>query len=162
MTAAHEVPKESWGEIDQSVSIARPAGELYDIWRNLDSLPDILSHVKLVREITPMLSHWVVDGPLGTDVTWDSIITEEIPGQRLAWRSVEGSEVDNEGSVDFHASPGSLYTEIRVLIRYNPPAGALGKAVAALLGKDPNGQVADDLQKFKEAVEADRFVHRSR
>jgi uncharacterized membrane protein len=162
MTATDRAPG-SWGEIDQSISISRPAGELYEIWRNLDSLPDILSHVKLVREITPMLSHWVVEGPLGSDVSWDSVITEEIPGQRLAWKSVEGSsEVDNEGSVEFRSSPGSLYTEMRVRIRYNPPAGALGKAVAYLFGKDPNGEVEDDLRKFKEAVEENRFVHRSR
>jgi uncharacterized membrane protein len=152
---------EGWGEVDQSIAIARPARELYDIWRDLDSLPDILSHVKLVREESPTQSHWTVEGPLGTDVSWDSVITQDIPGKRLAWHSVEGSEVDNEGSVEFMAAPGAIYTELRVRMSYRPPAGALGKAVAKLFGKDPNGQVEDDLRKFKERVEAGSFAKRS-
>jgi uncharacterized membrane protein len=148
---------EGWGVVDQSVTIARPAQELYDIWRDLGSLPHILSHVKLVREDSPTQSHWIVEGPLGTDIAWDSVITQDIPGRRISWRSVEDADVDNEGSVEFLAAPGAIYTEMRVRISYRPPAGSLGKAVAALFGKDPNGQVEDDLQKFKEAVEAGTF-----
>ena len=147
-----------WGHVDQSIAIARPAIELYEIWRNLESLPKILSHVKLVREDTPTQSHWIVEGPLGTDIGWDSVITQDIPGRRISWKSVEDADVDNEGSVEFTAAHGSVYTEMRVYMSYRPPAGALGKVVAALFGKDPNGQVADDLQAFKENVEADRFA----
>ena len=151
---------EGWGEVDQSIAIARPAQELYEIWRDLESLPQILSHVKLVREETPTQSHWIVEGPLGTDIGWDSVITQDIPGKRLSWRSTEDADVDNEGSVEFLSEPGSLYTQMRVRMSYRPPAGALGKAVAVLFGKDPNGQVADDLQKFKENVEAGTFAAR--
>ncbi len=153
---------EGWGEIDQSITIARPARELYDIWRDLGSLPDILSHVKLVREDTPTQSHWIVEGPLGTDIQWDSVITADMPGKRLSWRSVEGADVDNEGSVEFLSAPGAVYTEMRVRMSYRPPAGALGKAVATLFGKNPSGQVEDDLEKFKESVEAGTFGARRR
>ena len=151
---------EGWGVVDQSIAIAKPATELYEIWRDLESLPKILSHVKLVREDTPNRSHWIVEGPLGSDVAWDSIITQDIPGKRLAWRSVEGADVDNEGSVEFLAAPGAIYTEMRVRMTYRPPAGALGKAVAALFGKDPNDQIEEDLRKFKDAVEAGTFLPR--
>ena len=151
---------EGWGEVDQSIMIARPARELYDIWRDLGSLPDILSHVKLVREDSPTQSHWIVEGPLGTDIGWDSVITQDIPGKRISWRSVEDADVDNEGSVEFLETPGNIYTEMRVRMAYRPPAGALGKAIATLFGKNPNGEVEDDLQKFKESVEAGSFARR--
>jgi uncharacterized membrane protein len=156
-----DTTKEGWSEIDESIDIARPADELYEIWRDLESLPDILSHVKLVRVDSPRQSHWVVEGPVGSDVSWDSIITAEVPGKRLSWRSVPDSEVDNEGSVEFLAAPGSSFTEVRVRISYRPPAGKVGTVVAALFGKNPAGQVKDDLKKFKDSVEAGTFMRRS-
>ena len=133
---------------------------MYDIWRDLGSLPDILSHVKLVREDSPTQSHWIVEGPLGTDIGWDSVITQDIPGKRISWHSVEDADVDNEGTVEFVGAPGSLYTEMRVRMSYRPPAGALGKVIATLFGKNPNCQVEDDLRKFKESVEAGTFARR--
>ena len=153
---------EGWGEVDQTLTIARPADELYNIWRDLEVLPDILSHVKLVREDSPTQSHWIVEGPLGSDISWDSVITRDIPGQQISWKSVPDSQVDNEGSVEFLSAPESTFTEMRVRMSYRPPAGVLGKVVAALFGKEPNGQVEDDLKKFKESVEAGTFVRTPR
>ena len=42
----------------------------------------------------------------------------------------------------------------RVLLRYDPPAGKLGAAVARLFGEDPDTQVADDLRRLKQLMEA--------
>jgi uncharacterized membrane protein len=154
----HNTSADGWGIVNQSIRISRPARELYDIWRNLESLPRILTHVKSVRELTDSRSHWVVEGPLGTDVEWDSVITQDVSGKLISWRSVEDAEVDNEGTVEFTADPGSGSTLMDVRIAYRPPAGALGKTVAALFGKNPDTQVRDDLAHFKEAVETDRFA----
>lgn len=149
---------DGWGTVNQSIVIARPARELYEIWRDLESLPRILTHVKVVRETSPTHSHWVVEGPLGTDVEWDSLLVQDLPGKRISWKSTGDSEVDNEGSVEFHEEAGTGYTRVDVRIAYRPPAGALGKTVAALFGKNPDTQVEDDLAHFKEAVETDTFV----
>lgn len=151
-------PTDGWGSVNQSIVIARSPRELYDIWRDLGSLPRILTHVKLVREDSPTHSHWVVEGPLGSDIAWDSVLTQDIPGKLISWHSTEEAEVDNEGSVAFKEDPATGYTRVDVRIAYRPPAGALGKVVAALFGKDPNGQVKDDLEHFKEAVENDTFA----
>jgi hypothetical protein len=59
--------------------------------------------------------------------------------------------VDNAGSVHFDPVPGG--TKVRVSLQYNPPAGALGAAVAKLFGQDPKKQVSADLQRFKELME---------
>ncbi len=36
---------------------------------------------------------------------------------------------------------------------YNPPAGAVGHTVAALLGADPKREMDDDLARFKSLIE---------
>lgn len=152
---------EGWTEIDQSIHIGRSADELYGIWRDLEALPRILSHVKSVREIAPGRSRWVVEGPAGSDVEWESVIVDDEPGTRIRWRSVPDSEVDNEGSVEFLPGPDGVTTEMRVRISYRPPAGALGNAVATLFGKNPETQVRDDLGNFKLNVEGGTFAPRA-
>ena len=42
---------------------------------------------------------------------------------------------------------------VRVILRYDPPAGMVGAAVAKLFGEDPARQVSEDLGAFKELVE---------
>ena len=39
-------------------------------------------------------------------------------------------------------------------MRYAAPAGKVGDAVAHLLGEDPERQIADDLRRFKQVMEA--------
>ena len=50
---------------------------------------------------------------------------------------------------------GDGRTDVRVVLRYRAPAGKLGETVAKLLGEDPSRQVADDLRRFKQVVEAE-------
>ncbi len=42
---------------------------------------------------------------------------------------------------------------VYVLIEYHPLAGAAGAIVAKLLGEEPNTQVREDLQHFKQIME---------
>jgi uncharacterized membrane protein len=98
-------------------------------------------------------SHWVAKGPVGTRVEWDAEIHTEIPNELIAWRSLTGSEVANAGSVHFMPTDNGD-TEVRVVLRFDPPAGRVGAAVARLLGDDPSGQVAHDLRRLKQVLEA--------
>jgi uncharacterized membrane protein len=86
-------------------------------------------------------------------VEWDAEIHNEIPNELIAWRSLAGSEVDNAGSVHFMPTANGD-TEVRVVLRYDPPAGKLGATVARLLGEDPSHQVSEDLRRLKQVVEA--------
>jgi len=47
---------------------------------------------------------------------------------------------------------------VRVNLRYDPPAGVLGKAVATLLNTEPGQQVSDDLRRFKQLLETGEVV----
>ncbi len=139
--------------VEQSVRIARPADELYRFWRQLENLPRFMDHLESVRVLDERRSHWVARGPVGSRVEWDAEIHNEIPGQLLAWRSLPDSEVDHAGSVHFEPDLGDV-TLVRVILRYDPPAGRLGAGVARIFGEDPDTRVADDLRRFKQVMEA--------
>jgi uncharacterized membrane protein len=138
--------------IREAVTVARPAAELYELWRNLENLPRYMSYVEAVETIDRHRSRWTVRGPAGHRVTWDAEIINEVPGSVIGWRSVPGSEVVHAGSVRFReARPGQ--TEILVHLQYDPPAGRAGKLVATLLGKNPASEVREDLRRFKRMIE---------
>jgi uncharacterized membrane protein len=139
--------------VDERIVLNRPRSEVYRFWRNLENLPRFMDHLESVTVLDEERSHWVAKGPAGTRVEWDAVVHNEIPNELLAWRSLEGSEVDNAGSVHFMPTANGD-TEVRVVLRYDPPAGRLGAAVARLFGEDPSRQVAEDLRRLKQVVEA--------
>jgi uncharacterized membrane protein len=139
--------------VDESVVLNRPRGEVYRFWRNLENLPRFMDHLEAVTVLDERRSHWTAKGPAGSRVEWEAEIHSEIPNELIAWRSLEGSEVDNAGSVHFMPTENGD-TEVRVVLRYDPPAGKLGATVARLFGEDPSRQVADDLRRLKQVVEA--------
>jgi uncharacterized membrane protein len=138
--------------VDERVVLNRARSEVYRFWRNLENLPRFMDHLESVTVMDPERSHWVAKGPAGTKVEWDAVVHNEIPNELIAWRSLEGSEVDNAGSVHFSPTDNGD-TEVRVVLRYDPPAGRLGAAVARLFGEDPSRQVAEDLRRLKQVVE---------
>ena len=139
--------------VDRSVTINRPADELYRYWRNFENLPLFMENVDSVTLLDDFRSHWVVNGPAGVHFEWDAEIHNEKENELIAWRSLDG-EVNHAGSVLFRPAPGGRSTEVRVELRYEPPAGAIGAAVAKLLGDDPAHQVGEDLRRFKDVMEA--------
>ena len=139
--------------VEQAVTISRPPEEIYRFWRNFENLPRFMDHLEAVQVLDEQRSHWVAKGPAGTRVEWDAEIHNEIPGELIAWRSLPGAQVDHAGSVHFSPVGGDA-TEVRVVLRYDPPAGKVGAAVARLFGEEPSHQVAEDLRRFKQVMEA--------
>jgi uncharacterized membrane protein len=137
-----------------SVIIERPAQALYRFWRDLENLPSVMPHLQSVQVLGENYSHWVAHAPWGGRVEWDSELIDDVPGERLAWRTVDGSEVFNAGSVRFSPVADGAYTEVTVELLYVPPAGAVGAAVARLFGKDAGQDMFADLAAFKRIMEA--------
>ena len=140
-------------KIEQTVTIQRPQRELFHFWRRFDNLPRFMDNLESVTVLDDRRSHWVAKGPLGTRVAWDAEIHNEIEDELIAWRSLPAADVDQAGSVHFSPAPDGG-TEVRVVMRYATPAGRLGEAVAHVLGDDPERQVADDLRRFKQVMDA--------
>lgn len=146
-------------EVKKSITVNRPAEELYQFWRNFENLPRFMNHLESVQVAGEGRSHWKAKAPLGTTVEWDAEVIEDRPNELIAWRSVAGADVDNAGSVRFVRAPAGRGTEIHVELRYDPPGGAIGATIAKLFGEEPNQQVMDDLRAFKQVMEIGEVVH---
>lgn len=144
-------------KVEKSVTINASPEELYSFWRKFENLPKFMTHLEDVREIDQSRSHWKAKAPLGTTVQWDAEIISDIPNQMISWRSIEGADVDNAGSVHFRPSASGRGTIVKVSLKYDPPAGKLGAAVAWLTGEEPSVQVEEDLRRFKRLMETDEI-----
>ena len=141
-----------------AVTIRHPVEVVYRYWHDLTNLPTFMNHLESVEVTGDGRSHWTANAPAGRTVEWDAEVVEDIPNQRIAWRSLEGSQVPNWGAVRFTPAPGGRGTEVRVELSYDPPGGALGNMVAKLLGEEPQQQVTDDLRRLKQVLETGEVV----
>jgi uncharacterized membrane protein len=153
-------------DVKHAITINRSPEELFQFWRDFENLPRFMQHLEDVQVTGPQQSHWKTKGPADTTVEWDAVVTDERTNEFIAWRSIEGSDIENSGSVRFTPAPGNRGTEVRVAIHYNPPGGKLGDVIAKLFGESPEQQVYDDLRAFKQVMEtgevlySDASVHR--
>ncbi|MEU6077184.1 SRPBCC family protein [Micromonospora sp. NPDC047074] len=145
-------------DMELAVTVNRSPAEAYRFWRELENLPRFMSHLESVRAEDLRRSHWTARGPAGRRIEWHAEIIDDQPNRSLAWRSLPGTRVPNAGQVRFVPAPGDRGTEVRVRLRYAPPAGALGRAVAKLFGEEPEQQVRDDLRRFKQVLETGEVV----
>ncbi len=144
--------------VAKSITIKRSPEEVYRFWRNFENLPQFMYHLENVEVRGSGRSHWTAKAPGGTTVEWDAETTEDVPNERIAWRSLPGADVTNSGVVEFRPAPRGRGTEVRVLLEYDPPAGVLGRVVAKLFGEEPNQQISDDLRRFKQVMETGEVV----
>lgn len=141
-------------KVVKSVTIRRPAQALYEFWRDLSNLPRIIKHPVRITTVTDVESHWEVSAPGGSPVEWDALVINDEPGRLIAWRSREGDQVANAGSVRFEPAPADEGTEVTVKLEYDPPGGRLGALIASFTGDAAGQQVADALRRFKALMEA--------
>ncbi|HEY0313983.1 MAG TPA: SRPBCC family protein [Allosphingosinicella sp.] len=139
--------------VSRTVTINRPAQELYTFWRDFSNLPRFMDNVRAVEMIDDTRSRWTIAAPGGTEIVFTSRITDEQPGRLIAWESEEDASVRNAGKVEFLDAPPGRGTWVRATISYDPPLGALGRAVAKLLQREPNVQARRDLRRFKQLME---------
>jgi len=139
--------------VEQVTTINRPIDEVYSFWRNFENFPRFMRHLESVQQLSGPLSRWRAKGPAGMSVEWEAEMLEAREHEWIAWRSLEGADVQNSGSVRFHRAPGARGTEVRVQLQYSPPAGALGKGIAWLFGEEPSQQIHEDLHRMKGLLE---------
>ena len=144
--------------IRRAVTVRTSREGAYALWRDFSNFPRFMRHLDDVQVIDSRRSHWRAKAAAGQSVAWDAEIIEDRPGEAIAWRSVEGSQIANRGRVRFIDAPGDRGTEVHVDLEYAPPLGPLGAMVAQLFGEEPAQQTADDLRRFKQLIETGRVV----
>jgi uncharacterized membrane protein len=142
-------------DIQKTITVAAPVEQVFDFFSRFENFPLFMSHLKEVQRTGERTSHWVAQGPAGTEFHWDAEITQLEPNRRLTWRSADGATIKNAGVVNFEpAQDGG--TRLDIHLCYNPPAGAIGHGLASLLGVDPKHAMDDDLVRFKSLIEKGR------
>jgi uncharacterized membrane protein len=139
--------------IQRTVTINRPRQELYAFWRDFTNLSQFMDNIERIERLDENRSRWTVKAPAGTSIEFVSRVTEDVPGSVIGWESEEGADVRNSGRVEFIDAPPGRGTYVRATISYDPPAGALGKAIAKVLQREPNVQARRDLRRFKQLME---------
>jgi uncharacterized membrane protein len=143
-------------KVERTITIRRPASEIYDFWRDLSNLPQVLDHLESVTDQGNGRSHWIARGPAGTRVEWDSEIVNDVPGQLIAWKTVGDPDVAHAGSV--HFTPVSGGTEVKFVVDYEPPAGRLFAVAAKIFGESPDQKIRSDLKRLKMVCETGEVV----
>ena len=141
-------------EIVEYITVNKPRHEVYNFWRKLSNLPLFMKHIEEVTELDEYKSSWraQIPGNVGT-ISWEAEIIEQEQNVLLAWRSLPGATVDNAGRVEFKDAPGDQGTEVRAIISYRAPAGAIGKQLASLLNPVFGKIIKEDIRGFKQYLE---------
>lgn len=142
--------------LTQAVLVNRERTEVYALWRDLRNLPRFMSCLESVTfsGADDHTSHWVAHFPGLPRVEWDAAITDDQPGERIAWRSLDGSRVHTHGTVRFHDAPAGRGTVVEIWLEYEAPLGAPGASVARALRRLTGRQIERDVRRFKSFAEA--------
>ena len=131
-----------------AATIYKPRQEVYDFWRHWQNLPRFARHLKAVEDLGNDKTRWTAEGPQG-DVTWEAETTEDVRGEKIAWRSVGHADVPNHGSVVFKDAPQDRGTEVLVTLAYDMPYGVFGELAAKVTGNAPEAEIAEAVRRFK-------------
>ncbi|PHP27595.1 SRPBCC family protein [Limimaricola cinnabarinus] len=136
----------------RSVTINKPRQEIYAFWRDFSNLARFMENVESVHEAGD-LSRWTIAAPMGHAVEVVTRIVQDRPGEEIAWRSTEESDIDTEGKVMFRDAPEGRGTVVEAVIAYRPPMGELGRILAKMFQAEPGLQARRDLKRLKMLLE---------
>ena len=132
--------------VTESVDVDVPVRTAYNQWTQFEEFPRFMDGVHEIHQLDATHTHWKTEIG-GVKREFDAEITEQLPDERVAWKSVEGSR--QAGVVTFHRLDD---THTRVTVQMDlEPHGVVEKAGAALGAVDH--RVKGDLRRFKDYIE---------
>lgn len=133
--------------VRRAITINRRPEEVYAMFKNFERLPEFMNWIESVEMIDEDLSHWRVKTPAGV-IEYNAETIEDVPGRKIAWRSMPDATVPNRGCVEFLDAPGGRGTEVLVEMQVAAP---LGKTLASAEAKS-------DLRRLKQMLEVGEIV----
>lgn len=133
--------------IEKSIEVNCPVDMVYNQWTQFEDLPKFMDGVEEVRQLDDTHVHWRAN-IWGKEKEWDAEIVEQVPDQRIAWRSVSG-DAPNAGEVRFEPL-GTDRTCVYLTMEYDPE-GVLENIGDALGAMDR--RVQNSVDDFKEFIE---------
>ncbi|HET6171358.1 MAG TPA: SRPBCC family protein [Gaiellales bacterium] len=132
--------------VEQSIDVDVPVSVAYDQWTQFESFPQFMHGIEEVRQLDATHLHWRANFG-GHVVEWDAVIAEQLPDERIAWRSTDGKA--NAGVVTFHRLSDD---SSRVMVQIEHESEGIMEKVGSALGADTH-EVKSNLNRFKELVE---------
>jgi uncharacterized membrane protein len=140
-------------EVKRSITVGRPAHELYAIWRDPQNLATLLRGLVEVAPTATDRAHWTMHGQLGTKTDWDAALVLDIPSEAVAWKSLEDQAHERELLIRFAPAPANQGTEAVLVFRFDPPGGVIGEALSHLFSIAPDLMLVKVLHRFKALAE---------
>jgi uncharacterized membrane protein len=135
-----------------AVCVPASPGRVWSVVSDYSVFPMIMPDVRMVdRSADSRVSQWGIKGPGGLPVRFEAEETEREEGRWITWQTRDGQLVAHSGTLRLDPV-GDGRTRVQVQLTYNPVAGAIGHAVATLLGANPTRKLHDDLQRLKTAL----------
>ena len=133
--------------VEESIEINVPVSTAYNQWTQFEDFPKFMESVHEIRQIDDTHLHWRAD-VAGKEEQWVAEITEQIPDERIAWRSTGG--VQNAGVATFHKISDSV-TRVMLQMDYTPQS--IDEKIGDALGL-VKLQMRRNLNRFKELLES--------
>lgn len=149
-------------EVSRSITVGGPTDDLYEAWRDPDRISRVVGRLAEVTSTDGDRFRWTVRGPGGRDVSWETRIVEEEPGEFIRWETPDDATLPNGGSIRFRPAPGDRGTVVTLSVRFDPPGGALGNEALRRLDVVPKALVGSALARFKSLVETGEIQTLSR
>ena len=132
--------------VEESIEVAVPVTTAYNQWTQFESFPQFMEGVEQIEQTSDTMTRWVTKIG-GVERTFDTTITEQLPDERVAWKSVD--EPRQAGVVTFHRlSPET--TKVMVQMDFEPEG--LVETAGDKLGVVKH-RVKGDLERFKDFIE---------
>jgi uncharacterized membrane protein len=129
------------------VEVAVPVRVAYDQWTQFESFPRFMAGIDRVVQVDDKTLEWTAT--IGGVVKhWRAEITEQRPGEVVAWRSVDGAR--NDGQVRFRTlGPDRTMVEVQLDVE---PENIVERAADALGVVER--RVRGDLERFRDFIES--------
>jgi uncharacterized membrane protein len=134
--------------------LAQPL-DLYTLWRDVAWIPRWQQFVLSVTPLPNGITHWVTgnpDYPHAPRVEFDSQTVEDIPGEKISWRSLT-PEIERTGVVTFTPTPSGRGTLVALTQTVRSSFASLGPNVASIGKRSPRQFVTENLRHFKQLAE---------
>jgi uncharacterized membrane protein len=133
--------------VEKSIEVNVPVQAAYNQWTQFEEFPRFMEGITEVKQLDDTHLHWRAH-IAGKDEEWDAEIAEQIPDQRIAWRSTTGAL--NAGVVTFHRIADNT-TRVMLQMDYDPQG--IAENVGDALGVF-SMRVKGDLERFKQFLES--------
>ncbi|MCK9925268.1 SRPBCC family protein [Frankia sp. AgPm24] len=132
--------------VQETIEVHVPIRTAYNQWTQFESFPNFMDGVESIAQLDDTHTHWKIK-VAGQEREFDATITEQLPDERVAWKSTGGT--DHAGVVTFHRLTDD---DTRVTVQLDWQPDGLAEKAGALLGADDR-RVKADLRKFKSFIE---------